>query len=234
MLVTFIKKVTLYDRLSLGGCFAADPEDLDLTCHLPQNPAGTGWLPRPEDLEPLAEHHRRYVLDQCNEIKEIQAPQIRSPLDRYHPDNKGCFINLSARPRWVAPRCDFQGTYDRHWLMDRYPGYPANFDPLYFQAAEEDQRIKPWLKGDEELSLKGLFKEGDCHFALPEIGILAVVTKADGDQFVTLPVLDTVRIDLDRRKLNLVWRMHGDQANPITEITFTDYPVNKLQGGVWS
>ena len=232
--VTPTNRVTLDDRLALGGCFAADVDDEQATCHFTPNPAGTGWLPQLDERSSLSTHQKEYVIAQCNEIQELNAPQIRQPGHAYHPDNTGGYINLTARPRWVSSRESWQGTYDRHWLTQQYPAYPRDFNPLYWQAVAEDQRANPWLKGDEVLTLNGLLSEGDRTFRLPNEGIIAVVTRADQQQVVMLPVLDTIRVDLDRRIINLVWRMHGRQQNPMTHVTLTNYPLNQLHGGLWS
>jgi len=65
----------------------------------------------------------------------------------------------------------------------------------------------PYLAGDERIHLKGCLSDGDCTMQLPGVAPLVVCASAEGEYHVSVPVLDTVRLDLDLRQAVLLWRL---------------------------
>ena len=53
---------------------------------------------------------------------------------------------------------------------------------------------------------------------LPGWHLIAVVTRESGESTVSLPLLDTVRFNLDRCQVSLVWRTHFSSEDPVSEI----------------
>jgi hypothetical protein len=72
---------------------------------------------------------------------------------------------------------------------------------------------------------------------LPGWRIIAAVEHTSGECSVSLPLLDTVRFDLDRRQVTQVWRTHFEHGNPVAEISLaattqaivTDVPAPETQ-----
>ena len=76
----------------------------------------------------------------------------------------------------------------------------------------------PYLQGNESITLVGLLKER-VEMELPGWKIIAAVQHTSGEHTVSLPVLDTVRFDVDAQQVHLVWRVHFARDNPVQEIS---------------
>lgn len=117
-------------------------------------------------------------------------------------------------PRTWPARMKQGGTYDARWQRTRWPWYPEDFQWSFFNAAPEDQQIKGFFRGDEEISLVGLHREHakvDCR--LPGLRARALLREAETGTFKLLsPELDTITIDSDAGKVLCVWRA-------VTEVT---------------
>lgn len=220
---TLATQVALDYRLAYGGCIdipaalTADGEPGGVR-HAP-NPAGCGWLPTGAELRQLAKPARRHVKAWIAAQKTLQAPQIESatvpvkhPCDHIAPQGFGPIA------RWWAPRVGYQGKYDEHWRRTRYPLLPADFDSRYFQNAPADLVATRHLRGNETVTLLGLLPER-VETRLPGWRIVGVVRQASGQHYAVLPLLDTVRIDIDRLQMSLVWRAHFRRDDPVLELS---------------
>ncbi len=215
--------VALDYRLAFGGCIdipsvlTSDGEQ-DSVKHS-GNPAGCGWLPKPAAYSKLDKTARKHVAKWVRDQKVIPAPQIEDALEPIvDPYQAAGTDSLGPTARWWAPRLALQGTYDKKWRNDRYPLVPEDFDSRFYQSAHRDLVAVPHLTGDESVTLSGLLPQ-KRDMRLPGWRLIAVVTRASGDSIVSLPVLDTVRFDLDRCQASLVWRVHYPEAgDPITEL----------------
>lgn len=218
-----VTSVPLDYRLAFGGCIdipaaLLSGEQADVIKY-PGNPAGCGWLPKPAALKHFGKPVRNYISKWINNQKELPAPQIeaahasvRYPYDHLAPQG------LSAIARWWAPRQAYQGSYDENWRATRYPLLPEDFDSRYYQCAHPDLVIEPHLLGDERVTLEGLLPTKQV-MRLPGWRPIAVVKRASGERTISLPVLDTVRFQLDQGQASLVWRAHFECDDPVTEIT---------------
>lgn len=207
-----VEKVALSYRLAFGGCFY-DPEPSPdqhpvPSVSYPGNAAGCGWLPNTAALNTLPAPVRERIDAHIEQLRSLPAPQIEAPSEPYKgPSQRVLPAGLTALARWWAPRVGLQGTLDARWLAERYPRLPEDFDPRFYQSAPADQVAVPYLTGDEAVQLKGCLSEGDYATQLPGVTPLVVCESADGECHVSLPVLDTVRLDLDQRQAVLLWRL---------------------------
>ncbi len=218
-----VTSVALDYRLAYGGCIdipaglASDgqPDTLKYA----SNPAGCGWLPDAVALKGLSKPVRQFVDLWISNQKTLPAPQIEAvdtPVTA--PQQNAIPQGLSPIARWWAPRISYQGNYDDPWQTTRAPLLPTDFDSRYYQSANADMVATPYLVGNESVTLVGLLKER-VEMELPGWRIIAAVEHTSGEHTVSLPVLDTVRFDLDHQQVHLVWRVHFARDNPVQEIS---------------
>jgi hypothetical protein len=219
---TPVDAVCLDYRLAYGGCidvaagFTRDGEP-DTIRH-GGNPAGIGWLPAPGDYRHLGRAGRQFVARWVAAQTVLDAPQIEAPLDPLtHPFQAVPPQGLGAIARWCTPRIGYQGEFDAHWRAQRYPLLPVNFDSRYFQNAPADLVMRPHLRGDESVTMNGLLSE-KTDMVLPGWTPVVVVRRASGRSEVSIPLLDTLRFDLERRQVSMVWRTHFYHDDPVLEI----------------
>lgn len=115
------------------------------------------------------------------------------------------------------------GSYRGGYLKERWPYFPNDFDFTYFNAAPEDQQLRKYLTGDEELRFENLHpKTASYRSALPGLRIRAFLSEKlkTGKRFREIPMnLDTLFVDMDKERLVLVWRgVAPVQSEELTEI----------------
>ena len=143
-------------------------------------------------------------------VPNLQDPArlLTSPGDA---PRAACFAPIA--PTWRG-RASKLGTYDRAWLRERWPYFPADFDPAYFNSAPREQQVD-YLAGDERFALTG-FGDAPIVGRLPGIRPRAFVLRtreAKGELIEALLRLDTCWFDVDARKLVLTWRGFVDVAD---------------------
>lgn len=224
---TPIASLRLDYRRAFGGAFtvpgavleSAQPEYLTK----PDNPAGCGWLPDDEDLKRISEEARPYVEAQVNALEHLAAPQIEGPDDPIRrPTQRSAAEGFGPVARWCAPRIDRAGTYDQTWRDERSPGYPDDFDPRFFQSAHPDLVSPTYLQGDEVVRLENLLPEGTVTMHLPGRVLVAIAERESGEINGGRMQLDTVTIDLDQRRVSLVWRGAFNRHDPAVAIELDD------------
>lgn len=123
---------------------------------------------------------------------------------------------------WRA-RTRLLGTFDDAWVRERWPYFPRDFDPRFYQAAPADQQLpRGYWRGDEALALRGL----SPHFPLLETRLpglrarafvewAAAGTSGPVEMYQGVPrpilqevglVLDTIRIDSRAGQVCCLWR----------------------------
>src|SRR6185436_20521774 len=95
-------------------------------------------------------------------------------------------------------------------MKERWPYFPDDFDFTYFNAAPEDQQLRKYLHGDEELRFDNLHPTIPSYrSALPGLRMRAFLSEKlkSGKRFREIPLnLDTLFVDMDKERLLLVWR----------------------------
>lgn len=206
-------EVPLRYELAYGGAYperrGGEPERLRV--HEP-NPSGIGFC----DVDSL-DKQQTYEAPQW-ELREhpVTAPSRDVPLAGLGP---------LAR-HWLARRA-YAGTYDEAWERDVReglerrlpPDYALDFDLRFFQCAHPSLVSAQHLRGDERLELMGLV-EGAETFAthLPGVSVCASVSSGRPPwRELRLP-LDTVHVDLDARRVSLVWRLSVDHEQDVRAV----------------
>jgi len=128
---------------------------------------------------------------------------------------------LAPIPMTWPQRSRHLGTYDEAWLQSRWPWYPDDFDPAYFQSALQSQWLSGYWRGDERLTLHNLIEHTpQFRSQLPGLKGRCFVERAPVSakalpELEEVPLnLDTLWVDLDTRQLVLVWRGRCATATP--------------------
>lgn len=152
-------------------------------------------------------------------VPNIEHPQhpIVSKDDR--PPPAGAF----PIPSTWRTRTRLLGTFDEAWVRERWPYFPRDFDPRFYQAAPADQQLREgYWRGDELIVLRGLSPAHPVlETRLPGLRARAFVewststgsAPVEVHEGVPRPqlaeiglVLDTIRIDSRAGHVCCVWR----------------------------
>jgi hypothetical protein len=155
-----------------------------------RNPVGTGYVESgaKEKLEGLA-------LPNLEDINHLITTW------KSHPPPV-CFGFIG--PNW-AGRSELTGTYDEAWQKNRLPQLPEDFDERFHNAAIPELVARPHLVGGERVTVAGATPEGHLSFELPKLR-LGVTAWIRGKESTRQPVLDTVVIEPDEKRVSLTWR----------------------------
>ena len=184
--VEFEKMPLVWER-AYGGKDESDPKKPALES---RNPVGTGFAAHSskERLEGLA-------------LPNLE--DVRHPITAWNTRPPPACLGFIG-PHW-EPRRRLAGTYGEAWQKERFPLLPRDFDEAFHNAAAPELVARPHLAGGEQVVVVGASKEGDFSFALPKVG-LAVTAWVRGRESVHRPVLDTVVIEPDEKRVSLTWR----------------------------
>lgn len=207
-------KLAIHYGVAFGGVDDLDEDDDLPGAYLP-NPAGRGW-------------HRVGNQNRLNgtPLPHTEAPgePIRSPWGTYQP------MSFGPVARGWPQRLRYGGTYDQNWQDNVFPFLPEDFDPRFHQGAPEDQQI-PYPKGGEPVTLMNLTPEGRVSFRLPDLSLPAVFERKRGEDVTGDPVVDTIFIEPELRRLSLTWRCSLPLENDIFEVPRVF--VGKRSKGFW-
>lgn len=151
-----------------------------------QNPKGMG-------LNPVALSGG----EQAVPLPNIENPDtlMGSPDDR--PAPAGCGMLAPDHPS----RRSLAGTYDEAWRTERWPYFPDDFNPEYFMAAPQGQRIQDFFGGGEPIEIRNMHPDRQVISSnVPGLVIRAFITRKQSakappekDSFEEVPTrLDTV------------------------------------------
>lgn len=190
-----------------------------LSLHPPQRQNWRGaWVPdKDAPVSPIA-FHALPVVDEA--VEKTSSAGLR------YSDEKPAFFGAIAPTSPV--RAQYGGTYDAAWLANRAPLLPADFDPLFWQAAPEDQRLQRPLADDATLELSGLMDQpASC--PLPMLD-LHVATKIAGVWQPQTAALQTIAIDVDRMGVGLTYMAAWPiaAASQDVEIEATTVQLNRF------
>ena len=158
------------------------------------NPVGVGYHPRTSEADVFGKP--------VPNTQELGDP-ISSPRGSYKP------MAFGPIGRNFAARLVHAGTYDDAWLAHTFPFLPADFDVRYYQAAPIDQQI-PHPRGGETIQLVNLTPQPQPAFTLPAAELPIEFSRAESkgkfDRTLTRARLDTILIEPDLGRVQLVWR----------------------------
>jgi hypothetical protein len=186
-------EVPLRWELAWGGSDFSDPRR---PVEEPRNPVGRGVGRRPDSPD----SHLGF------QIEFIDRPEG---------------LGLGAAPAGVgaigsnwAPRRDLAGTFDARWMAERMPLPPVDQDERFHQVAPPWMIAPSRLVGGEPVELSGVHPDGPLAFALPRWAI-AATARRDRGEVSHAAVLDTVIIEPNQRRLELVWRLTLRERDPL-------------------
>ncbi|TRX72844.1 DUF2169 family type VI secretion system accessory protein [Pseudomonas mangiferae] len=118
-----------------------------------------------------------------------------------------------------TPRLQRAGTYDARWLAERWPRLPQDFDFAYWNGAPLDQQIA-WPSPRVRIELWNVLDpryclDGHVSLELPGHRAFFLAWFAGEVPFPIQPVIDTVLIDGDQRRVSLTWRCLIPAALPV-------------------
>lgn len=178
----------IYER-AFGGT-DPEPRDEETIDYEPRNPIGRGLIPKNSRLRP--DGLPMPNLENPNEL-------IQSVSDRPAP---ACFAPIA--PHW-QPRQSFAGTYDEAWEKNRAPYLPEDFDSRFFNSANGELAITPFLQGGEVVEVTGASPLGKFAFVIPE-AVMEHEFNMGGTPVHYESDLDTVVIEPDHNRVTLLWR----------------------------
>lgn len=137
----------------------------------------------------------------------IRVPQLL-PSDRLKPIFGQVLtpIGLGPIPPSWEPRINRAGTYDATWKETRAPYLPQDFSFGFYNVASEGMSFKGFANGDEVFQLSNLSRERELKFGLPQIQMITIIQFEDG-RIIPGPInLDTIEVEVERKKVFLQWR----------------------------
>jgi hypothetical protein len=186
----FERMPLVYER-AFGGWDRSDPNPERHSCER-RNPVGLGFCERARFEDGLR-------------LPNIEDP--REPLsaltDKPAPAGFG-FVS----PHW-QPRAGLAGTYDAAWQQQRAPLLPRDFDRRHLNASSAGLTARGYLRGDEQVSMLGVTPDGSASFELPGVAAPQVSLRLDDGPHELSLALDTVIIEPDERRVQLLWRGHA-------------------------
>jgi len=184
--IAFDRMRLVYER-AFGGW---DRRHSDPSRHAvePRNPVGMGF---------------RVTFEEGLRLPNIEDPSalLRRFEDRPAPAGFG-FVS----PHW-QPRAALAGTYDAQWQADRAPLLAADFNRSHLNAASPGLVAPGYLWGNEQVVAQGVTPDGLLSFFLPgaQPPFVRIVRKDEPD-IELLANLDTVIIEPDEARVQLLWR----------------------------
>lgn len=181
------ERLPLRWELAFGGQSRIQPEHPP-ECEL-RNPVGRGFVAS-WDTDPVG----------------LPLPCIEDPDALLgHPHERPEPVGVApVAAAWLG-RAQFAGTYDALWQKTRAPYLPLDFDPRFFQVAPPGLVAPERLVGGETVELEGVTGGGQACFTLPRPDLQLVFDFA-GRHMAAEPLLDTVLIEPDMARLQMVWR----------------------------
>ncbi|ANW22860.1 hypothetical protein BA953_00825 [Vibrio coralliilyticus] len=149
-------------HVRVGAGLAGVNKELDV--HGPRSwQNGEASSPEPFEAMPIS-WLQAYGGEECAENPYGQA-QLR-PASVNYPGDIQQYFDQTITPASLLPlhahhprRFKQLGTYDNHWFLDYWPGFPADFNPKYFNVAASDQQFSGWIPDGAPYYLVNLHPE---------------------------------------------------------------------------
>ncbi len=184
----FLSLPLSYD-IAFGGTELAPNTQQPVSAYA-DNPVGCGHLPKSGSADVFGKR--------VPNTQEVGKP-VTSPRGSYRP------MSLGPIGRNFVERTRYAGTYDEKWLAEVCPFLPPDFDPRYYQAAPADQQL-PYLRGGEAVQLSNLTPKPLPQFQLPTVAMPVEYTADKAEPVTQEANLDTLILEPDRGRFQLVWR----------------------------
>ena len=167
------------------------------------SPQRAGSVPQRDPRNPVG---KGFLTEEGGDPQGLPLPNIENPADLLREPYGRPVPVCSApiAPSWL-PRRGFAGTYDDAWRATRAPFLPLDFDARYFNVAAPDFVAPAYLEGGEDVRIEGCTEGGAWVFQLPRPQI-RVQWEFDGRTIDALPRLETVLVEPDLARLQLLWR----------------------------
>lgn len=183
----FVQVPLTYGR-AFGG---VDDTDSDQAVSYARNPVGRGFGSQRSGGD---------LIGRAVANLEFPDDPIQVPWGSYAPASLG-IVHRSWQPRLA-----YAGTYDQAWLDQTFPFLPADFDARHYQSAAEDQQL-PFLTGATPIVLVNLTRAGRLQCSLPsDLRMPVTFFPRDGAPEETLATLDTIVLEPDDGRIQMVWR----------------------------
>ncbi|MCA9578747.1 MAG: DUF2169 domain-containing protein [Polyangiales bacterium] len=161
-----------------------------------------GQKPLEEARNPVG---RGVVRDKRTLVHQL-GPQIEDPANPITRHGSHVPVGIGATGRHWHPRRTYAGTYDELWKAERMPLLPLDFDPRFHQAAAPGLVTPQPLRGGERCQIVHMCADGPLDFLLP-VRRYFVGVRYEGRGLVEVPpMLDTVLLEPDERRVTLTWR----------------------------
>jgi hypothetical protein len=154
----------------------------------PRNPVGTGF--------PARVSHR-----DGERVPNIEDPNCLLASGNRSPRPAG----LGPIAREWSPRRERAGSYDDHWLENRYPLVPVDFSDAFYQCAPDDMQCPTFLRGGERVELENLSPGGLMQFEVPRVW-LTFSTEIGNDLIEHRSRIHTLILEPNARSFSLVWQ----------------------------
>jgi uncharacterized protein YjbI with pentapeptide repeats len=172
------------------------------------NPVGRGYAPTKDDAG-----------EAVHLLPNVELPKkvVGSPQDRPAPAG---FAPID--PSWPR-RIMKLGTYDKRWVETRYPDYPDDFDPTYFNVAPEDQWIEGPILGGERVVVEHMHPDKErLEGTIPRLAARCLMSR-EGDLLREVGLrCDTVLLVPHVERLVLLFRgfveVKDDEASDVLDV----------------
>ena len=207
----FKRALVIGDRVwekAVGGARMTDPAPFSKMPLVYERAFGGSAGAAASDAKPEVEARNPIGVGLARTAAEIlgkKAPNVESPGSLIRAwDDRPAPVGLGPIARDWAPRLGLAGTHDAQWQRDRMPLPPLDYDERFLQCAPEDQQVPGYLKGGEDVELRGMTPGGALRFKLPRPK-LGVAIRKGGRTERHEPSLHTVIIEPDHPRVIVVW-----------------------------
>jgi len=138
----------------------------------------------------------------------VEAPQVEDAQWLLEgPDDSPAPAGFAPLPLNLPARLPLAGTYAGTWGTTRWPWLPTDFDPRFYLASPEGQRIAGYWRGDESFALRNLVAKAPLVTGtLPGLVARVWIEPTRGEARALPLVLDTVCLDTEAHEIVLLWR----------------------------
>jgi hypothetical protein len=175
-----------------------------------RNPIGQGFALREVDL-----HHHPLP-----NVEDYQT-KIESWKDRPPPAGLGAIAS-----DW-SPRRELAGTFDDKWKRTQAPLWPLDHQPLFHRSASPGLWSEQPLNGGERVATVGLTPSGKASFRLPHEAFIVESGVAGKRIAQPPPQLDRVIIDMDDRRLVMVWSARLACGTRARQVEYTSIDLKR-------